>query len=136
MALTCSTFIPSRTCSMQARAPGAPSTETMQLGHWPAQHISPRGRWYLKLREKIRRPEAYSAEPIVSPSYASTCLPSNVNWTSFCAGSARRAVCGAGSCRVRGGGLGRLASAGRAVISTSLVRVSRSAMNHALHPER
>ena len=52
---------------MQARAPGAPSIATMQFGHCPAQHISPRRRWYLKLREKVRRPAAYSAEPIVSP---------------------------------------------------------------------
>ena len=28
----------------------------------------PRGRWYLKLREKTRSPEAASADTIVSPS--------------------------------------------------------------------
>ena len=32
-ALTCSTLSPSRTGSMQARAPGAPLTEQMQFGH-------------------------------------------------------------------------------------------------------
>ena len=53
---------------MQARAPGAPSMATMQFGHCPAQHISPRRRWYLKVRLKVRWPAAYSAEPIVSPS--------------------------------------------------------------------
>ena len=66
---------------MHARAPGAPSTATMQFGHWPAQHISPRRRWYLKLRENVRCPAAYSADPIVSPSWASTRLPSNVKLT-------------------------------------------------------
>ena len=71
------TFIPGLTGSTHARTPGHPSTSTMQLGHWPAQHISPRGRWYLKLRESTLRPEACSAEPIVSPSSASTFLPSN-----------------------------------------------------------
>jgi hypothetical protein len=50
--------MPSRTGSVQARIPGAPSTETRQFGHCPAQHMSPRGRWYLKLREKVRRPAA------------------------------------------------------------------------------
>jgi hypothetical protein len=64
---------------VQARTPGAPSTATRQLGQSPAQHISPRRRWYLKLREKVRRPAAYSAEPIVSPASACTGLPSNVN---------------------------------------------------------
>ncbi len=73
--------MPSLTGSVQARAPGAPSTETMQLGHWPAQHSRPRRRWYLKLREKVLRPAAKSAEPIVSPSYPSTGLPSNVKRT-------------------------------------------------------
>ena len=43
---------------MHARAPGAPSTATMQFGQLPAQHISPRRRWYLKLRENVRRPAA------------------------------------------------------------------------------
>ena len=62
--------MPSRTGSVHARTPGAPSTATMQLGQLPAQHIRPRRRWYLKLRENVRRPAANSAEPIVSPSSA------------------------------------------------------------------
>ena len=67
-ALTWVTVMPSRTGSVQARAPGAPSTAQMQLGHWPATHIRPRRRWYLNERLNVRRPAAYSAEPIVSPS--------------------------------------------------------------------
>ena len=55
---------------------GSPSTCIRQLGQPPLAHRSPRGRWYLKLREKTRRPAANSADPIVSPSYASTGLPS------------------------------------------------------------
>jgi hypothetical protein len=39
----------------------------MQFGQLPEQQMRPRGRWYLKLREKTRRPDAKSAEPIVSP---------------------------------------------------------------------
>jgi hypothetical protein len=46
---------------------GTPSTVIMQFGQLPEQQRSPRGRWYLKLRENTRRPEAKSAEPIVSP---------------------------------------------------------------------
>ena len=42
----------------------------MQFAQLPEQQSSPRGRWYLKLREKMRCPAAKSAEPIVSPSYA------------------------------------------------------------------
>jgi hypothetical protein len=30
----------------------------MQFGQWPEQQSSPRGLWYLKLREKTRRPAA------------------------------------------------------------------------------
>ena len=67
-AFMCTTCMPSRTGSVQARTPGASPTWTRQLGHWPAQHISPRRRWYLKLRENVRRPAANRAEPIVSPS--------------------------------------------------------------------
>ena len=48
------TCMPSRTGSVQARTPGASPTCTMQLAHCPAQHISPRLRWYLKLRENSR----------------------------------------------------------------------------------
>ncbi len=54
LAFMCSTFIPSRTGSVQARTPGQPSTSTRQFGHWPAQQNRPRGRWYLKLRERTR----------------------------------------------------------------------------------
>ena len=50
--------MPSRTGSVQARTPGAPSTATRQFGHCPAQHSSPRRRWYLKLRENVRWPAA------------------------------------------------------------------------------
>ena len=52
---------------MQTRTLGIPSTVIWQFAQWPEQHWRPRGRWYLKLREKRRRPEAKSAEPIVSP---------------------------------------------------------------------
>ena len=82
-AFRCSTTAPARAGSVQARTPGAPSTATMQLGQAPEQHISPRRRWYLKLRENVRRPPAYSAEPSVSPANASTRLPSNVNANGF-----------------------------------------------------
>ena len=81
-AFMCSTRMPSRSGSVQARTPGAPSTCTRQLGHWPAQHMRPRRRWYLKLREKVRRPAANSAEPIVSPSSPFTSLPSKLNASS------------------------------------------------------
>ena len=50
----------------------------MQFAQLPEQQSSPRGRWYLKLREKTRCPAAKSAEPIVSPSYARTGSPANV----------------------------------------------------------
>ena len=62
-----STRWPSRSGSAQTRTFGTPSTVIMQFGQWPEQQRSPRGRWYLKLREKIRCPAAKSAEPIVSP---------------------------------------------------------------------
>jgi hypothetical protein len=39
-----------------ARTFGVPSTVSMQFGQLPWQHSRPRGRWYLKLREKIRWP--------------------------------------------------------------------------------
>ena len=90
VALRCSTRAPCCTGSVQARTPGAPSTATRQFGQWPPQHISPRRRWYLKLRENVRRPAAYSAEPIVSPSSAATGLPSNVNVTLRSRSTARR----------------------------------------------
>jgi hypothetical protein len=61
---------------VQTRTFGLPSTLIMQFGHCPEQQRRPRGRWYLNDREKTRRPAAKSADPIVSPSYASTGLPS------------------------------------------------------------
>ena len=79
LAFMCLTRMPGLTGSVQARTPGQPSTSTRQLGHCPAQQSSPRGRWYLKLRESTLRPDACSAEPIVSPSKASTVLPSKLN---------------------------------------------------------
>src|SRR5215211_219989 len=92
-AFMCSTLIPSRTGSVHARTPGAPSTCTRQFGHWPAQHRRPRRRWYLKLRENVRWPAAYSAEPIVSPSSASTGFPSKVK-PRLCSRSTRSPGCG------------------------------------------
>ena len=50
--------MPCSTGVMQARTVGCPSTSTMQFGHWPEQHIRPRGRWYLKERENTRVPAA------------------------------------------------------------------------------
>ena len=120
------------TGSVQARTPGAPSTATMQFGHWPAQHNSPRRRWYLKLRENVRRPAAYSADPIVSPSYASTALPSNVNRITL-----PRSIRSPGWLRQPAHAAPPPpGSAGSSVSRTSLVRVSRSAMNQARQPER
>ena len=52
------TFMPPAMGVMQARTVGTPSTSTRQLGHAPPQQSSPRGRWYLKEREKMRTPEA------------------------------------------------------------------------------
>jgi hypothetical protein len=48
----------------------------MQFAQLPEQQSNPRGRWYLKLRENTRLPDAKSAEPIVSPGKASTGAPS------------------------------------------------------------
>ena len=42
----------------QTRTFGCPSTVIWQFAQWPEQHWRPRGRWYLKLREKTLRPEA------------------------------------------------------------------------------
>ena len=124
------TFMPSRTGSVQARTPGASSTCTRRFGHWPAQHMSPRRRWYLKLREKMRRPAANSAEPIVSPSKAVTSLPSNVKRELAPAVDPLAALLGQLVTR-------DLAPApGSSVNMTSFVRVSRSAMNQAPQPER
>ncbi len=52
------TTAPSRTGVTQTRTFGCPSTVIWQFAQWPEQHWRPRGRWYLKLREKILRPEA------------------------------------------------------------------------------
>ena len=123
-AFMCMTSIPSRTGSVQARTPGQPSTSTRQFGHWPAQQKRPRGRWYLKLRESTRCPAACRAEPIVSPSNASTGLPSKRNET-------------VRPRSIRSPGWGEAAHrSGRPTHLTSLVRVSRSARNHARQPER
>src|SRR5438093_286874 len=72
----------------------------MQFGHWPEQQRSPRGRWYLKEREKIRWPAANKAEPRVSPANASTRSPSNEKETGA-PRSIRSAGCG-GSLVTRG----------------------------------
>ncbi len=61
------TTAPSLTGVVQTRTLGMPSTVIWQLAQWPEQQTRPRGRWYLKLREKTRLPDAYSADPIVSP---------------------------------------------------------------------
>jgi hypothetical protein len=54
----------------------------MQFGQLPEQQRSPRGRWYLKLREKTRCPQAKSAEPIESPRKALTGFPRKEKTTS------------------------------------------------------
>ncbi len=64
---------------MHARTFGTPSTSMRQFGQEPEQQSNPRGRWYLKLREKTRRPAAKRAEPIVSPSKASIVALSKKN---------------------------------------------------------
>ncbi len=128
-AFMCTTFMPSRTGSVQARTPGASSTCTRQFGHCPAQHMRPRLRWYLKLRENVRRPAANSAEPIVSPSKARYSLPSKLKRSSRLR-SMRSPLCSGRRVTRRPRG------PDSSVNMTSLVRVSRSAMNHAPHPER
>jgi len=74
-------LVPALAGVVQARTLGTPSTFIMQLGHLPDKHSRPRGRWYLKLRVKMRCPERYKAEATVSPVRAWTGLPqySNVN---------------------------------------------------------
>ena len=95
-AFTCSTFRPSLTGVMHARTAGWSPTCTRQLGQRPEQHKRPRGRWYLNEREKTRLPAANSAEAIVSPSCASTGLPSKLKlmtlarWISSPSASGRR----------------------------------------------
>src|SRR5258707_8142224 len=73
---------------------GVPFTVHRQFGQRPAQHNSPRGRWYLKLRERTCSPAACSAPPIVCPGFARIVLPSNSNsqpcWRSGAGVSATR----------------------------------------------
>ncbi len=57
-AFWCSTRIPARIGSLQPRTPGKPSTWKSEFEHWPQPQSSPRGRWYLKLRDSTRRPDA------------------------------------------------------------------------------
>jgi len=52
------TTAPSRTGVTQTRTFGCPSTVIWQFAQCPEQHCRPRGRWYLKLREKTRCPDA------------------------------------------------------------------------------
>ena len=143
--------MPSRTGSVQARTPGAPSTATRQLGHWPAQQRRPRRRWYLNEREKVRWPVAKRAEPIVSPSSPLTARPSNVNVTSV-SRSMRSPRCLEGDAAGRvldhaalppaaRGGVGCPRAFSEYIVTcavqcTSFVRVLRSAMNHSPQPER
>ncbi len=68
---------------MQTRTFGTPSTVIWQFGQWPEQQRRPRGRWYLKEREKTRLPAANAADAIVSPSKPVTFQPANVNETGF-----------------------------------------------------
>ena len=68
---------------MQVRTLGTPSTFIKQLGQLPDTHMRPRGRWYLKLRVKVRTPAAYRAEATVSPSTPSTRFPLKVKATRF-----------------------------------------------------
>ena len=96
----------------------------------PSTHSSPRGRWYLKLREKTRCPAAKSAEPIVSPSYARTGLPRKLK-TSSRERSIRSPGCGGRRIRRRRPEPGRRGSSTRC---TSFVRVSRSARNQTSQP--
>src|SRR5262245_54446307 len=69
------TCIPVRTGSRQVRTLGVPSTFIKQLGHLPEKHSAPRGRWYLKLRLKMRTPAAWRAEAMVSPTQAMISRP-------------------------------------------------------------
>ena len=77
-AFVCVTSRPSVAGSAHARTPGRPPICTSEFAHWPQPHSSPRGRWYLNERLNVRRPFAYSAEAIVSPSNPGIVLPSNV----------------------------------------------------------
>ena len=135
-AFMCSTRMPSRTGSVQARTPGAPSTETRQLGHCPAQHSSPRRRWYLNEREKVRWPPANSADPIVSPSKPGHVTAVERERDLRVTVDALAALLGKAASRGRiSAWVANTSSTGR-VQCTSFVRVSRSAMNHSPQPER
>ena len=57
-AFVCLTAMPSSTGSAHARTPGRPPIWTSELAHWPQPQSSPRGRWYLNERLKVRRPDA------------------------------------------------------------------------------
>src|SRR5207245_4547133 len=65
--------------TVQMRTFGVPLTVHRQFGQRPAQQKSPRGRWYLKLRETTCCPAACSAPPTVCPASARIVLPSNSN---------------------------------------------------------
>ena len=143
------TASPSLAGSAQARTPGRPPIWTSEFAHWPHAHSSPRGRWYLNERLNVRRPEANSAEAIVSPSKPAIALPSNVNvigaprsirspgWGSGASCRASGIAGGRGHALVAARGRGvRAPRSGSAVHSTTLVRVSRSARNQARQPER
>ena len=97
----------------------------MQFGQVPWQQRSPRGRWYLKLREKMRCPSPKSAEAIVSPSNPRAVAPWKVN------SSSRAAVEALAWLRRE-----PHFSAGTSTERTSFVRVSRSAVNQAWQPWR
>ena len=120
-----STLAPSRIGVTQERTFGVPSTCSMQLGQEPRQHRRPRGRWYLKLREKMRWPSAKSAEASVSPSNPRTGAPWKVKVTSRLR-SMRSPCCGSSLTW----------TTGTSIESTSFVRVSRSAVNQASQPLR
>ena len=85
------TSAPVRSGSTQTRTFGTPSTVIRQFAQLPVQHWSPRGRWYLKLREKTRRPVAKRAEAIESPAKPANRSPANVNCRAGPGRSARRA---------------------------------------------
>src|SRR4051812_22873847 len=84
---------PSRMGTRQDRTLGTPSTSHSHQPHWPVEHISPRGLWNRKLRERTTRSAASRATASSSPSTPSYARPSNVNRTVRPAGTPfRRAV--------------------------------------------
>src|SRR4051794_27264907 len=72
---------PSRTGTRQDRTLGTPSTSHSHQPHWPVEHMSPRGLWNRKLRERTTRSAASRATASGSPSTPSYARPSNVNRT-------------------------------------------------------